>query len=82
MVAALGVPARYWARDAFGQTGLRVPGPEWPYQSAAMARAEPYVVDRWPTVDAALAVAKPLVDPAIAGIARGTWDPVTATWRG
>lgn len=77
---ALAAPARRWAREAFGEAGLRLPGPEWPDRYAAAVRAEPYVVDRWPTADVALAVAKPLVDPALAGDARGTWDPVSATW--
>jgi predicted nucleotidyltransferase component of viral defense system len=78
--AALAAPARRWAREAFGEAGLRLPSPEWPDRYAAMMRGEPYVVDRWPTADVALAVAKPLVDPALAGDARGTWDPASATW--
>lgn len=82
LLAALRAPARHWAPDAFGETGLRVPGPEWPERYAAMVKAEPYVVGRWPTADAALAAAKPLVDSALAGTAQGTWDPVAATWRG
>lgn len=80
LLTALAVPTRHWARDAFGETGLRLPGPEWPTQYAAMIRAEPYVADRWSTADAALAVAKPLVDPALLGTASGRWDPTSATW--
>lgn len=80
LLAALAVPARRWAQDAFGETGLRLPGPEWPDRYAAMVGAEPYVVDRWPTAGAALAVAKPMVDPALAGTARGSWDPVAVAW--
>lgn len=41
---------------------------------------EPFVQERWPTAEAALAVAKPMVDPALSGEAAGAWDPVTMTW--
>lgn len=81
LLAALDLPARHWARDAFGDTGLRSPGPEWPDRYATTMRAEPFVVDRWPTAEAALAAAKPLADPALAGTARGTWEPTAASWR-
>lgn len=81
LLAALDLPARHWARDAFGDTGLRAPGPEWPDRYATTMRAEPFVVDRWPTAEAALAAAKPLADPALAGTARGTWEPTAASWR-
>lgn len=81
LLGALDAPARHWARDAFGATGLRAPGPEWPQRYGLEARTEPYVRERWPTLDRALAAARPLVDPALNGSARGTWDPVTATWR-
>lgn len=81
LAAALDAPARRWARDAFGETGLRPPGAEWPTRYADTVRAEPYVVDRWPTAEAALAAAKPLVDPVLTGTARGTWDPVAGRWR-
>lgn len=81
LLAALDVPARHWAREAFGETGLRVPGPEWPDRYAETVRSEPFVVARWPTVADALAAAKPLTDPALAGTARGGWDPTDAAWR-
>lgn len=82
LLTALELPARHWARDTFGDTGLRFPDPEWPDRYAGTIHAEPFVADRWPTAEGALAAAKPLVDPALAGTAIGTWDPVAATWRG
>lgn len=82
LVAALAEPKRSWAREAFGQTGLRLPGPEWPEMYAKTVRADPLVQDRWATAEAALAAAKPMVDPALAGRARGTWVPGAAAWRG
>jgi hypothetical protein len=80
LVAALAEPARRWAREAFGETGLRLPGPEWASMYVKTVQIEPIVKERWPTAEAALAAAKPLVDPALAGQARGTWDPAAATW--
>lgn len=80
-MAALAEPARHWAHDMFGETGLRLPGPEWPDMYVKTILAEPLVKQRWPTAQAALAVAKPLVDPALAGTAHGTWDPAGGAWH-
>lgn len=81
LLAALDAPARHWARQAFGKTGLRAPGPEWTQRYALEAGSEPYVRERWPTLDRALAAARPLVDPVLNGSAHGTWDPVPARWQ-
>lgn len=80
LLAALTAPARHWARDTFAGIGLRAPDPQWPARYADLARSEPSVAEHWPTIDEALAAAKPLVDPALAGTARGRWNPTTATW--
>jgi hypothetical protein len=49
--------------------------------SAPVAAAPLLAALEGPTAEVALAVAKPLVNPALAGTARGTWDPVAASWR-
>jgi hypothetical protein len=77
---ALRVPYRHWAMAAFGQSGLRAPGPDWPQRYAATVRMDPDVARRWPTLDDALRAAKPLVDPVLRGHSTGTWDPVAFGW--
>jgi hypothetical protein len=78
--AALDAHTRHAARAAFGKTGLRPPGPEWPVRYAETMRLDPFVAARWPTLTSAFAAAKPLVDPVLRGQSRGIWRPDHRKW--
>ncbi len=62
-------------RHTRDETGPHPPRPDWRERYAAATGTDALIAGRWPTLDDALASAKPMVDPVLKGEAVGTWEP-------